>query len=89
MAGMQHAIIEKLRKELSCPIDTEARVVYFLVEIRKYLDHMRAAHTVTNWYLPFGKMAPCNLRWFKQPTAPSSPSLPATATTRRLNEALS
>ncbi len=37
---MQHAILAKLRKELSSPIEQESQVVYILVEIRKYLEHV-------------------------------------------------
>jgi len=38
---MENEIIQKLRAVLAAPIETEAEVVYFLVEIRKFLDHVR------------------------------------------------
>jgi len=38
---MENEIIQKLRAVLAAPIETEAEVVYLLVEIRKFLDHVR------------------------------------------------
>jgi hypothetical protein len=37
---MQNEIIQKLHAVLASPLETEAEVVYFLVEIRKYLDRV-------------------------------------------------
>jgi hypothetical protein len=42
---MKNAIVEKLRRHLSCPLDTECEVVYLLCEIRKLLDKQRVEPT--------------------------------------------
>jgi hypothetical protein len=39
---MQNAIIDKLARHLSAPIDTECKVVYLLCEVRKILDRKTA-----------------------------------------------